>query len=41
MTTVDGPMPLSKAMENAEDLYYKGAVRMFRMVNAGMKLREF
>ena len=38
MTTVDGPMPLSKALENAEDLYYKGAVRMFRMVNAGIKL---
>ena len=26
--TVDGPMPLSKALENAEDLYYKGAVRI-------------
>ena len=38
MTTVDGPMPLSEALENAEDLYFKGAIRMFRMVRAGMKL---
>ena len=38
MTTVDGPMALSEALENAEELYYKGAVRMFRMVRAGMKL---
>ena len=38
MTTVDGPMSLSKALENAEDLYFKGAIRMFRMVRAGMKL---
>jgi glycerate kinase len=39
MTTVDGPMPLSEALDRAEELYYKGAVRMFRMVNAGMKLK--
>ena len=39
MTTVDGPMPLSEALEKAEDLYYKGAVRMFRMVRAGMRLQ--
>ena len=32
MTTVDGPMALAKALDNAEDLYYKGAIRMFRMV---------
>ena len=38
MTTVDGPMPLSEALDNAEDLYYKGAIRMFRMVRAGMRL---
>ena len=38
MTTVDGPMPLSEALDRAEELYYKGAVRMFRMVNAGIKL---
>ena len=38
MTTVDGPMALAKALDNAEDLYYKGAIRMFRMVRAGMKL---
>lgn len=39
MTTVDSPMPLSEALEKAEDLYYKGAIRMFRMVRAGMKLQ--
>ena len=38
MTTVDGPMPLSKALDEAESLYYKGAIRMFRMIRAGMKL---
>ena len=38
MTTVDTPMPLSEALANAEDLYYKGAVRMFRMVQAGMQM---
>ena len=37
MTTVDGPMPLEKALAEAEDLYYKGAVRMFRFVQAGMQ----
>ena len=40
MTTVDGPMPLSEALENAEDLYYKGAIRMFRMVRAGRRIQE-
>ena len=39
MTTVDGPMPLAKALEKAEDMYYKGAIRMFRMVRAGMRLQ--
>ncbi|SFG77264.1 glycerate kinase family protein [Oribacterium sp. WCC10] len=38
MTTVDGPMPLKDALDNAEDLYYKGAVRMFRFIKAGMTL---
>ena len=39
MTTVDAPMPLAKALEKAEELYYKGAIRMFRMVRAGMRLQ--
>ena len=39
MTTVDGPMPLSEALERAEELYYKGAVRLFRMVRAGMRMK--
>ena len=40
ITTVDGPMPLSKALDEAVDLYYKGAIRMFRMVRAGMKMKK-
>lgn len=39
ITTVDGPMPLSEAIDNAPDLYYKGAIRMFRFIQAGMHLR--
>lgn len=30
LTTVDGPMPLSEALERAEELYYRAAVRLFR-----------
>lgn len=32
MTTVDAPMTLSQAIENAEPLYYKAAIRLFRMI---------
>lgn len=39
MTTVNGAMSLEEAMEHAEELYYNGAVRMFRMVKAGMGLK--
>ena len=39
LTTVDGPMPLSEALERAEELYYRGAVRLFRMVDAGRGLQ--
>ncbi len=39
MTTVDTPMPLAEALERAEELYYKGAVRLFRMVRAGMRMK--
>lgn len=39
VTTVDSPMSLADAMANAEDLYYRAAVRMFRMVQLGMDLR--
>ena len=38
MTTVNAPMPLSEALERAEELYYEGAVRMFRFVRAGMQI---
>lgn len=40
MTTVDGPMPLQKALDEAEDLYYKGAVRLFRMIRTGMQMQK-
>ena len=36
MTTVNAPMPLSEALERAEELYYEGALRMFRFVRTGM-----
>ena len=39
MTTVNAPMPLSKALERAEELYYEGALRMFRFVRTGMEMR--
>lgn len=38
MTTVDGPMPLKEALDNASELYYKGAIRMFRFLQTGMKM---
>ncbi len=37
MTTVNAPMTLEEAIDNAESLYYEGAVRMFRFVKAGME----
>ena len=40
MTTVDAPMPLEEALGRAEELYYLGAVRMFRFLRAGMKLAK-
>ena len=39
MTTVNAPMPLSEALERAEELYYEGAVRMFRFVKTGMEMK--
>lgn len=39
MTTVDGPMPLKEALDNASELYYKGAIRMFRFLQTGMQMR--
>ena len=40
MTTVNAPMTLEDAIENAQDLYYEAAVRMFRFVKAGMGLKS-
>ena len=39
MTAVDAPMPLEAALERAEELYYRGAVRLFRLLRAGMALK--
>lgn len=38
MTTVDSPMPLEDALGRAEELYFLGAVRMFRFLKAGMDI---
>jgi len=35
---VNAPMPLSEALERAEELYYEGALRMFRFVRTGMEI---
>ena len=40
MTTVDGPMPLKEALDNASELYYKGAIRMFRFLKTGMQMNR-
>ncbi len=40
MTTVNAPMTLDEALGNAEELYYEGAVRMFRFVKTGMEMRH-
>lgn len=40
MTTVDAPMELEEALTRAEELYYKGAVRMFRFIKAGMSISK-
>ena len=40
MTTVDAPMSLEEAMDRADELYYQGAVRMFRFIKAGMALNR-
>ena len=38
MTTVDSPMTLEEALNRAEELYYLGAIRMFRFIKAGMSI---
>lgn len=40
MTTVDGPMPVKEALDNASELYYKGAIRMFRFLQTGMQMNR-
>ena len=40
MTTVNSPMDITEAIARAEELYYEGAIRMFRFVKAGMDLKK-
>lgn len=40
MPTVEGPISLEQAMEQAEELYRKAAGRLFRLLRAGAILRE-
>ena len=40
MTTVDAPMSLEEALGRAEELYYQGAVRMFRFIKVGMDMKK-
>ncbi|MBR2769822.1 MAG: glycerate kinase [Solobacterium sp.] len=40
MTTVNAPMSLEEALDNAKELYYEGAVRMFKFVKTGMDMRK-
>ncbi len=37
--TVNSPMPLEMAMARAKELYFQGALNMFRLVKVGMGLR--
>lgn len=39
MTTVNAVMPHRAAMENAEELYYNAALRLFRFIRTGMKMK--
>ena len=32
------PLPLQEALDNAEALYYEGAVRMFRLIRVGVQI---
>lgn len=40
MTTVNAPMSLDEALQNAPELYYQGAVRMFRFLKIGMDMER-
>ena len=37
-TTVDAPMPLNEALDHAEEMYRRGAVRLMRALRTGMML---
>lgn len=39
ITTINGAMPIEKALENAEELFANAAERMFRFIRAGMQIK--
>lgn len=41
ITTINGAMPIEKALENAEELFSNAAERLFRMIDVGMRIRIF
>lgn len=40
MTSVDAAMTIEEALARAQELYYCGAVRMFRFIKTGMRMTE-
>lgn len=39
MTTVNAPMSLQEALSDAKTLYLNSAIRMFRFIQTGMKIK--
>ncbi len=39
MTSVNAPMSVNEAMEKAEELYLQAAIRMFRLIRIGMRIK--
>lgn len=40
MTTINGAMELSEAMERSEELYLDAAYRLFRAIACGMSIQK-
>ena len=40
MLTVNGVMTLDKVISDAEKLYKDAAIRMFKLIDAGMKIKK-
>jgi hypothetical protein len=39
MTSVNAPMSVGEAIEEAEELYLQAAIRMCRLIRIGMKIK--